>query len=157
MNDHSRFYTDNKDGLFAYLLRMTGSYHLACDLVQESFTRYLGRYSYNGDSRPLLYTIARNAALDAMRKQKPELQETGDHEDPYKNPEQQVMDREALNQVLAAIGRLAPPDRELISLVATADLTYRDIGKVLKISESNVKVKVHRARTRLRAILDSGG
>ena len=157
VNDYDDFYKKHKDKLFAYLLRMTCNYHLACDLVQESFTRYLDRYKNNRASRPLLYTIARNAAMDAMRKQKPESTDAGDREDPRKNPEQRMIDRQAFESLLAAIKKLSPPDRELISLVATADLSYREIGCVLNISESNVKVKVHRARTKLREILASGG
>ena len=67
------------------------------------------------------------------------------------------MDRQALEHVLAAIRQLAATDRELISLVATGDLTYREIGNILNLSEGNVKVKVHRARNRLKEILASGG
>ncbi|MBC2710313.1 MAG: sigma-70 family RNA polymerase sigma factor [Desulfosarcina sp.] len=157
MDAYSLFYKENRDRLYAYLLRMTGEAQLAADLVQESFVRYLGRYGSRDGSRPLLYTIARNAALDAIRKQKVDGFNADGHEDPGNNPEQQVMDREAFHRMLAAIGQLAPPDRELISLVATADLTYREIGRILNISEANVKVKVHRARTKLREILGSGG
>ena len=155
MNKLDRFYRKNRDRLFAYLLRMTGDYHLACDLVQESFTRYLKSYS-SADNRALLYTIARNAALDVIRKRKTELPDTGEHEDPGKSPERQVMERQAFNRVLEAIRQLAPPDRELVSLVAGADLTYREIGGILNISEANVKVRVHRARMKLRKVLDSG-
>ena len=154
---YSLFYTENKDRLYAYLLRMTGEVQLAVDLVQESFFRYLRRYGSHGGNRSLLYTIARNAALDAIRKQKPESLDVGDHEDPSKNPEQQMMDRQAFDSILAAIKKLSPPDRELVLLVATADLSYREVGKILNISESNVKVKVHRARMKLRVILGSGG
>ena len=155
MNNHDRFYRKNKDRLFAYLLRMTGDYHLACDLVQESFTRYLKNYN-SINNRTLLYTIARNAALDVIRKQKTELLDTRDYEDPSKNPESQVMDRQSFNLLLKAIRQLETPYRELISLVANADLTYREIGSVLNISEANVKVRVHRARMKLRKILDAG-
>ena len=157
VDTYSLFYKENKDRLYAYLLRMTGETQLAADLVQESFVRYLGRYGSRDGNRSLLYAIARNAALDAIRKQKVDGFNADNHEDPGNNPEQQVMAREAFNLTLAAIGQLAPPDRELISLVATADLTYREIGSVLNISEANVKVKVHRARTKLREILGSGG
>ena len=157
VNRFADFYRQNKERLFAYLLRMTGDYCLAGDLVQESFARYLGRYNHDDPSRPLLYTIARNAALDAVRKQTAESLDGSDYEDPCKNQEQQVMDRQGFDRMLAAIGRLAPLDRDLISMVATADLTYREIGSLLNLSEANVKVRVHRARTKLKEILGSGG
>lgn len=134
---------------------MTGDYHLACDLVQESFARYLKNYN-SLNNRTLLYTIARNAALDTIRKQKTELFDAGEYEDQSNNPESQVMERQAFKRILKAIGQLETPNRELISLVANADMTYREIGSILNISETNVKVRVHRARMKLRKILDSG-
>ncbi|BBO85298.1 RNA polymerase sigma factor [Desulfosarcina ovata subsp. sediminis] len=157
MKNGANFYNQNKGRLYAYLLRMTGDTHMATELVQESFVRYLGRYGEQ-ESRTLLYTIARNAALDALRKKRADpMADVDAHPDPAGDPEQQMIDREALARMLAAIGKLAPVERELISLVVTADLTYREIARVLNLSEANVKVKVHRARTRLRGILGSGG
>jgi RNA polymerase sigma-70 factor, ECF subfamily len=154
VDTYSQFYSENKDRLYAYLLRMTGETQLAVDLVQESFVRYLGRYgSQDGGIRSLLFTIARNAALDAIRQRKSVNDEVDACEDPGNNPEQQVIHRQALERMLAAIGQLVPKDREMISLVATADLTYYEIASILNISEANVKVRVHRARTKLRAIL----
>jgi RNA polymerase sigma-70 factor (ECF subfamily) len=59
--------------------------------------------------------------------------------------------------MIAAIQKLNPVDRELVSLLATETFSYKEIGKLLNISEANVKVKVHRARLRLKAILKDGG
>ena len=132
---------------------MTGDYHLACDLVQESFVRYLQRYRSRGYSRSLLYTIARNAAMDAFRKPTMAPYDSAAHGDLKNNPEQQVEDRQAYDRMMDAIKRLPPLDRELIALVAGADLSYSQIGEVLDISEANVKVKVHRARIKLKEIL----
>lgn len=155
MDAYSQFYSDNKDRLYAYLLRMTGETQLAVDLVQESFVRYLRHYGGNdAGSRPLLFTIARNAALDAIRQRRPGQDELDNCVDPGQSPEQQVIHRQTVARLLQAIGQLAPQERELISLVATADLTYREIASILNISEANVKVRVHRARMRLRAILE---
>ena len=39
MDDYGLFYRENRDRVFAYLLRMTGDVQLAGDLTQESFTR----------------------------------------------------------------------------------------------------------------------
>ncbi len=158
MENYGVFYKSSKDGLFAYLLRMTGDYHLACDLVQESFTRYLRRYSSNGpNSRSLLYTIARNAAMDAFRKPKTDSFDSDGHPDHRNNPEQQLDDRQTYDKMMAAIHQLSIKDRELISLIAGADLSYVEIGKILDLSVANVKVKVHRARLRLKEILSNGG
>jgi RNA polymerase sigma-70 factor (ECF subfamily) len=45
-------------------------------------------------------------------------------------------------------------ERELIGLRVAADLSYRDIGAILGISEDAAKVATHRALTRLRAHLE---
>jgi len=157
VNDYGLFYKENKDRLYAYLLRMTRERQLALDLVQESFVRYLGRYGRRENNKALLYTIGRNAALDAFRRQSVTGFDTENYQDSGADPEQQIIDQEKLNQTMSAIAKLAPLDRELISLVTTTDLTYQEIGRVLKISEANVKVRVHRARTKLREMLASGG
>jgi RNA polymerase sigma-70 factor (ECF subfamily) len=155
--DFDQFYKENKDQLYAYLLRMTGDRQSALDLVQESFARYLGRYGRRDYKKALLYTIGRNAALDALRRQSATGLDTENYRDSGADPEQQVIDQEKFKQTISAIAKLAPLDREMISLVTTTDLTYQEIGHVLKISEANVKVRIHRARTKLRAMLASGG
>jgi RNA polymerase sigma-70 factor (ECF subfamily) len=153
----SQFYRDNKDRLYGYLLRMTAEPQLALDLVQESFTRYLKRYGNREFSKPLLYTIARHAALDSLGRPRAtgidaDRCEASDH-----NPEQQMIHRQAFDRMLAAVAHLAPTERELIFLVATSELTYRELGQVLNISEANVKVRIHRARTNLRRMLACNG
>ena len=139
MNDYNLFYKENKDRLYAYLLRMTGERQLALDLVQESFVRYLGRYGRHEFSKALTVLDIEN------------------YQDPGADPEQQIIDQQKFKKAISAIAKLALLDRELISLVTTTDLNYKEIGRVLKISEANVKVRIHRARTKLREMLASGG
>lgn len=155
MDIYAGFYRDNKKRIFAYLLRMTGDYHLAGDLTQESFTRCLSRYGRNGSNRTLLYTIARNAALDAVRKCREEELSPDDDASSTGDPESQLIEKQGLNHMLAAIQQLNPVDRELIALLAAETFSYRQIGTILNISETNVKVRVHRARLRLKAILNA--
>lgn len=157
VNDYGLFYKENKDRLYAYLLRMTGERQLALDLVQESFVRYLARYGRHEYNKALLYTIGRNAALDAFRRNAVTVLNTENYQDSGADPEQQIIVQEKFNQAMSSIAKLAPLDRELISLVTTTDLNYQEIGRVLKISEANVKVRIHRARTKLRDMLASGG
>ncbi len=157
MEKYEVFYKKSKDSLFAYLLKMTGDYHLSRDLVQESFSRHLRSYREIGEkSRSLLYTIARNAAMDTFRKPKVDQLNTDSYADPKKNPEQQLDDRQAYDRIIAAIQELPIFDQKLLSLISGANLSYTEIGVILNISEANVKVKVHRARLRLKEILSNG-
>jgi RNA polymerase sigma factor (sigma-70 family) len=55
--------------------------------------------------------------------------------------------------VMGALQDLCFEDRELLSLVAVESLGYKEVAEVLNISVGNVKVRVHRARKRLRSML----
>lgn len=136
---------------------MTGDYHLSYDIMQESFTRYFARYRNTGNNRALLYTIARNAVLDSVRKCREGTLQNGADVSPAADPECQLIGKQEFNGIIAAIQKLNPTDRELISLLAGNALSYKEIGKLINISEANVKVKVHRARIRLKEIIDNGG
>lgn len=156
METYESFYTENRGRLLAYLLRFTGESQLARDLTQESFARYLSRYGRNGNNRTLLFTIARNAAVDALRKCREEESAEGERAAPGPNPEGQYIEKETVDRLFAAIRQLDPLERELICLLATEAFSYKSIGKLLDISEGNVKIRVHRARLRLRSILANG-
>ncbi len=69
MGNFRAFYQKHRDRLFAYLMRSTGDYYLAGDILQESFTRYLEKYGEKWQNPALLFTIARNAVVDGHRKQ----------------------------------------------------------------------------------------
>jgi RNA polymerase sigma-70 factor (ECF subfamily) len=157
MNEYGAFYKKHKDKLFAYLMRMTGDYHLSSDIMQESFTRYLERYVQKPQNVPLLYAIVRNALFDHARTQKRNTQLEADQEAEIGNPEHTLIVREEYRRVLFALQRLEKDERDILALVASSDLSYRDIASVIGISEANVKVRVHRARLKLKGILQRGG
>jgi RNA polymerase sigma-70 factor, ECF subfamily len=68
------------------------------------------------------------------------------------DPEKQFMIRESYHRMLAALEQLDEGERDILSLAANGDLSYREIGKITGISEANVKIRVHRARIKLRKI-----
>ena len=156
MDKLSQFYINNKDKLFAYLMRMTGDYELSGDLLQESFTRYLERYRNRGRSIGLLYTIARNAFYDHLRKQRPSTNGAERAVDPGAGPEQHCMARQEYRRMLTALQSLKKEERDILSLAVSGDLNYREIASIAGISESNVKVKVHRARYKIKKLLENG-
>jgi len=51
--------------------------------------------------------------------------------------------------------KLTDEDREILAQVASG-LPYRQIGEILGLSEANIKVRVHRARVKLREIIKNG-
>lgn len=151
-----RFYRDNRERVLAFLLHLTGDHDLARDLVQESFTRYLSRYGRDAGNLALLFTIARNAALDTFRKRRESQGDWNEAVSRDSGPEGRLIEKQEFDTVLAAVRRLDDLDRQLISLLATGTFSYKEIGRMLDISEANVKVKVHRARLRLKEILADG-
>jgi RNA polymerase sigma-70 factor (ECF subfamily) len=67
--------------------------------------------------------------------------------------EHQILVHEHYKKVLAALKSLRFQDRELLSLVANESLSYREIASILGASENSIKVRVHRARKRLRVAM----
>lgn len=153
MRSFQSFYTVNKGKLFAYLMYMTGDYQLSCDIMQESFTRLLERYGHNSHNRSLLFAIARNAALDDARKKKRIDAVTTEEPEDARDQEQRMLVRESCRDVLAAMQNLKKKERDILSLVVSTDLSYREVAELTGMSEVNVKVTIHRARVKLRKIL----
>ena len=149
-------YRDNRERVLRFLLHLTGDVELARDLVQETFARYLSRYGRDSEQLGLLFTIARNAGLDALRRRRTSTLPERETADPRRDPEHQLIDRQEMDRVLAAIRRLDDTDRQLVALLATGTFSYREIGRLLDLSETNVKVRVHRARLKLKALMAEG-
>jgi len=59
-------------------------------------------------------------------------------------------------QVLSAMKQLENDEREILALVQSGDFNYKQIASVVGVSEGNVKIKVHRARIKLRKFLQTG-
>ena len=155
MDNYRAFYQKYKEKLFSYLMRMTGDYFLSSDILQESFTKFLEHYGADNNSASLLYTIARNSVLDNMRKKRrmEALDDQMIHS--LEDQERLYMIREEYRQVMKCIEQLSRDEREIISLAADGGLNYRQIARIIGISENNVKVKIHRARLKLRDMLQA--
>jgi len=124
--------------------------------MQESFTRYLEGYGKNSESAALLYTIGRNLIYDNARKQRRNAQLQLDPDNPNDDHEHYLMVREQYRQVLSAMQTLQTDERDILALTVSSQFSYREISSIVGISETNVKVKVHRARAKLRQIIQAG-
>jgi len=139
----------------AYAMSMLGDRAAAEDVTALAFERlYRARSRLDprrGTARGLLFTIARNAALDELRRR---ARRGPADEDPALIGDTgaaaalaQVERRAVVAEALAALG---PRERELVLLKFHGQLSNGELARVLGISESNVGTRLHRALTRLR-------
>ena len=119
-------------------------------LAFERAYRRRGRFDPGrGSARAWLFAIARNAALDELRRRRKTAALAFD---PAAEPEPVSIEGEPERRatVRAAIAALDPRDRELVALKFHAGLSNAEIGALLGVSESNAGTRVHRAVTKLR-------
>ena len=150
MSEYGLFYRECSKRIFNYLMRLTGDYSLAADIMQETFARHLDHYGKDNREIPLLYGIARNLFTDELRRRKRDAAGEREGEEPCLDQEHHLMVRSEYRRVISAMQSLDEDEREILALVAGEDLCYREIAALVGISEVNVKVKVHRARLKLR-------
>jgi RNA polymerase sigma-70 factor (ECF subfamily) len=137
--------------LFNFFLRMTGNRAASEDLVQDVFTRILKhRATYQGADRftVWLYTIARNAHVDHLRKRKttfPLEDQFEDVQSPEMVPEDRLVQAQEAALINRALARLSPKKQELLVLSRFQNLKYREIAELLDCPVGTVKGLVHRA------------
>ncbi len=153
MHKFRKFYIDNRDKLFGYLLRKSGNKYLAADLVQETFTRYMERYRNQEQSPALLYTIGRNLFYDEMRHNNRLVSGEEISKDTVADQEEAYIAKEESSKILAAMDRLGEDERDILALVVSSGLGYQEIADIRQCSVANIKVKVHRARQKLKKLL----
>lgn len=157
----AEFYTRYKSEIYTFCLRMLGGDSAeAGDAFQETFIKVyekIDTFRYGSNVRGWLYMIARNVALNVYRSKRPE--ETIEfHQDLQSNerslsPEfrgEQNSLREALEE---AIAKLPIEFREPFILREFDGLGYPEIAEITNTSMSITKVRIHRAKQRLRKML----
>lgn len=139
--------------VFGLHLRMTGSRSLAEELAQETFLRAYQRLGdFAGDSRfsTWLYSIARNLCLDHLKRKRPiEVDEAVDPPSPAATPEESVRSSQAAAVMQAHLLALPEAQREAFVLRHVEGLEYEEIAERCRITVTNAKVRVHRARETL--------
>jgi len=142
--------------LFAYLLRLTGNRDTAHDILQESVTRCMERYAGREVSPSLLFTVARNAFIDHVRRNGRYAGLDDDHPDPAADQEHAAIVKDGFLKVLRGLQTLSDDERDILSMVAGGGLSYGEIAGIMSMSAGKVKVKVHRARLKLKEYLEGG-
>jgi len=132
----------------------------ASDVAQTVFLRVAERLDEYDDGYRFfswIYRIAVNESLNLLRRGgreealDDEVELPGAERD---DPQSQVDDAETAARLRAAIARLSPGDRAVITLRHFSELSYEAMGEVLDIDQKTVKSRLYEARQRLRAMLE---
>jgi RNA polymerase sigma-70 factor, ECF subfamily len=141
--------------VYAYVASLLRDRSAAEDVTAQAFERaYRKRRTYRagrGSMDAWLFGIARNAALDELRKRKRRAVLEADPEDSVSpTPEDQAELALRRETVRAALASLDGQERDLIALKFAGGLSNAEIARVFGMSESNAGTRLHRTITKLR-------
>jgi RNA polymerase sigma-70 factor (ECF subfamily) len=150
-------YTNHVASVHRFCLSQVGDGAVAEDITHDTFIRAYAAYHRvrpdEGGERTWLISIARNLSTDHHRRRgrwRRLLERQGRVVAEQRDVESLAEERSQLREVAAALAGMRRRDRELIGLRVAADLSYREVGELLGMSEPAAKVATHRALSRLR-------
>jgi RNA polymerase sigma-70 factor (ECF subfamily) len=144
--------------IFTFLLHLTGARSAAEDLLQEAFLRAWrarARYRASGEFRAWLFTIARRLAVDRFRREDLAWEENPSALDTavsFEAPDRRAEARDELTRLQRALTQLPPAQREVVLLARLVGAGAEEIAKVTGSTPGAVRVQLHRALHRLRAL-----
>ena len=150
----------HKAFVFTLVLRYIKSREDAEEVAQDVFVKaYRALADFKGASKfsTWLYTIVNTTCISFLRKKKLETHSL-DNEKVFESIENrdsgmnanQIEQKSKLAMVNNAIGLLNPDDAEIVTLFYKGEQSLEEIAKILGIEANAVKVRLHRARTRLK-------
>ena len=152
-------YDLHSNRIFALCRHMSGNAEDAADLTQEAFVdafKGIQRFRAESSFGTWLYRIAVNRCLKAARRGRPEARSFDDDNgaiDRGPTPEEQLVRKETNRRMQSAIDHLPESLRVVFVLGTVEGLRYRQIADVLECTEDAVKMRMHRARKRVRDAL----
>lgn len=152
--------TRHQDRLFNSLVRITGSYDDAADVLQDAFLQaFLKLQSFRGASKfsTWLYRVAMNVAFSKQRRRRTtvSLDQTKESlgAEPAcldDRPEEAMLSRERVEQVQAALADLGDEHRQILVLREIDGFAYEEIAEILDLPVGTVRSRIFRARGQLK-------
>lgn len=148
-----------------YCLGRTGVPETAEEVAQDALAALVGRWRRRGppeSPEAFVFAVARRRAFRAVVRRRlllPLAALSDGHRESggaalAQGAEERMAVRDELSRTLTALGRLTARDREALLLVAAGGLATVEAARVLGVSPSAFKMRVHRARKRLTEILE---
>jgi RNA polymerase sigma-70 factor (ECF subfamily) len=150
--EYNECVTTHADNVYRFIVKNLRHEEDARDVVQTAFEKmWRNRDEVDaGRAKSYLFTVAYHQMIDHIRKVK-RIQLKEEFSEGLK-----IQDRPASNlkKVLEeALGRLSETQRSLVLLKDYEGYSYEEIGQITALSESQVKVYLHRARVQLKEYL----
>ena len=140
--------------IYRYCLRMLRQPEIAQEISQEVMLRALSklqRYDPQRSFKTWIFSIARNACIDAHRKKRPtQSSDTLVIADTRELPDETVDRRERAARLNRAVDSLPDLYREVIVLYHYEHLKYQEIADALDVPLGTIMNRIFRARAKLR-------
>ncbi len=148
-----QIYRDYFEPVYRYALSLSGNPQTAEEIAQETFfkaLRNLDQFQGKSSLKSWLCAIAKNLWLSEQRKKKDlTIDDALPVPDPSIGPEEAIVRQDESMRIHRLLHHLDEPYREVFTLRALGQLSFRDIGDLGK-SENWACVVFHRARTRIK-------
>lgn len=153
VSDPQLVFVTHRQELLAWLTHRVRDAHVAQDLVQELFVRFIEAAALHPvqDARAYLFQMARNLLADQARQQEARKtssvapEELIHVQDGAPGPDQSLAGRQRLRQLAAALQELPALTQRIFVLVRVEDLSYQQVADTLAISTSSVQKHLARA------------
>jgi RNA polymerase sigma-70 factor, ECF subfamily len=152
-----------RDRVYGLCRQMAGNDQDAEDLAQEAFVtafRHLGSYRGEAAFGTWLYRVTANCCLSQLRRRRSPVATLEVVDTPAEpaaeddgGPQARLEREELAGQVSAAVAELPESQRLIFVLGTQLGMRYREIAEISGCSEEAVKVRMHRARKRVRDAL----
>ena len=152
-------YRESAGAIFAFVAGMLRDRSAAEEVTAIAFERgFRARATFDrrrGAPRAWMFGIARNAALDELRRRGRVAELPPEPEDRTSAGPPELAEASARREVvLRALDKLDPRERELVALRFDGGLSHAEIAEVLDITATNASTMVHRVVTKLRKACD---
>lgn len=137
--------------VYRFAFWLAGNSTDAEDITSETFIRaWVRKVAIRTETlKAYLFMIARNVYLEQQRKKKRQAVLEDIHPDPAPGPEKRVESKRTLERVQKMMQALPEIDRAAFILRVQHELPYAEVARVLGLSVTAAKVKVHRVRKKL--------
>jgi len=144
-------YDRHSGPLTAFVARTLSDPVDAADIVHEAFISVWdgsAKFRENTSFRAWLYRIARNKAIDRLRKNKREVLSEPDDTVPDSDPDPAEIAEicEDRSRVRACLEKLSATHHRVVSLSFFEGMTYREIANVEDVSEGTIKSRIFHAK-----------